>query len=321
MKHRINKIKKIVGFRERVAMVASWLPPLGILPKPKSMPMGISINIAVQNEEDWIGPTLISLKDFADEFIIIDNGSTDRTMEIVNLVIREHGLKNVKIFQMPEANYYEVREVGLRNAGFHWFVRWDGDIVAHTSGPFTIQHLREKILGLPTNRFFVIYYPHVCLEGDLFHQLPNNELHIEDYIFTNSSDIRYPTSGRFVSPLPPIYYKRLHWKESCSFHMKSVKSAKHYLFRYYRTDWRDLGDYRQFPTLESYVTYRVNKDFDIDELTKAEKHHMIEFCKKLVPYNKQRFGEYPELIKAKLFDLKYKIIYKNGKIIGRNDAL
>ena len=44
-------------------------------------------------------------------------------------------------------------------------------------------------------------------------------------------------------------------------------------------------------------------------------------CKSLVPYDKNQFGYYPELLKKELENPRYKVIYKDGKTIGRNDTL
>jgi glycosyltransferase involved in cell wall biosynthesis len=43
---------------------------------------GISVLIACQNEEATLALCVISFLDFADEIILVDNGSTDRSKEI-----------------------------------------------------------------------------------------------------------------------------------------------------------------------------------------------------------------------------------------------
>jgi glycosyltransferase involved in cell wall biosynthesis len=44
----------------------------------------LSVIIISKNEEDRITPCLESVKDLADEIIVFDSSSTDKTVEIVN---------------------------------------------------------------------------------------------------------------------------------------------------------------------------------------------------------------------------------------------
>ena len=43
--------------------------------------------------------------------------------------------------------------------------------------------------------------------------------------------------------------------------------------------------------------------------------------KKLVPYDRERFGDFPELLKPYLETFPLRIIYRNGKVAGRNDFI
>jgi hypothetical protein len=56
------------------------------LPDPNRKPR-LSVCMIVKNEERFLGQCLASVEDIADEFIVIDTGSADRTVEIA----REHG--------------------------------------------------------------------------------------------------------------------------------------------------------------------------------------------------------------------------------------
>lgn len=55
---------------------------------------GISAMVCPYNEEDWVEPSLLSIKDLVDEYIVVDS-STDRTPLIINEIKREYGL-NIK---------------------------------------------------------------------------------------------------------------------------------------------------------------------------------------------------------------------------------
>jgi glycosyltransferase involved in cell wall biosynthesis len=58
--------------------------------------------VITYNEEDWIEPSILSIKDLVDEYIVMDS-STDKTPEIVERVKSEHGL-NIKLRRIPPGN-------------------------------------------------------------------------------------------------------------------------------------------------------------------------------------------------------------------------
>jgi hypothetical protein len=93
------------------------------------------------------------------------------------------------------------------------------------------------------------------------------------------------------------------------------------LVRKYWFDWMELKNYDAFHTVESYVEYRIKNENKYKDLGEAEVQHVIEYCKKLVPYDYKRFGEHPDILKEMLSKPKYQVIYKDGTIIGRNDVL
>ena len=43
---------------------------------------GISCVVRAKNEENWLRMSLLSVRDFPDEIIFVDNASSDRTLEI-----------------------------------------------------------------------------------------------------------------------------------------------------------------------------------------------------------------------------------------------
>ncbi len=79
----------------------------------------LSVIIIAKNEEARIVDCLGFLS-FADEIILVDNGSTDKTMTIA----RTHG---AKIFEAGEKDFASVRELGLREATGKWVLYIDAD--------------------------------------------------------------------------------------------------------------------------------------------------------------------------------------------------
>lgn len=303
-----------------------YLPYIGLIPKP-SRKDGISVRITTKNEEEWIGLNLQSLKNFADEIVIVD-ASTDRTPEIIEKTASRYDL-NVKLIHCESdqimgktKEHAEHANITLRNTRFRWVVWWEGDYIAKSS----IANLKEEILSLNSNMYHAISLPAVNLEADIFHQRRDVKLNIQNRLHTYSDGLVYEDKGRFEVLHIPFYYKPsykyVHRGPYHIFHMASVKSAKKLLFRAFWTDWRELRDYNKFPKLEDYVMYRSKSDWDIEDIEEAARYYVNKIrCKNLVPYDKERFGEYPELLKEELKNPRYKVVYKNGEIEGRNDTL
>lgn len=306
------KIKRLMRF------FFSFLPVLGIIEKPTRRENGISVFIRLRDEEDRIRYSILSIKDFADEIIIGDNGSQDRSVEIVETLIEE-GL-NINLYKCPDMRINELTDFLLKKTSYRWVMKWDADFVARTTGEYSIVNLKRKLMNMDRNRYYLIMVSHICLAGDLFHQNPDELTHTEEYIYTNSDRLTFIHPGTCESLKSPKYYTVINFDGYYSFHV-DIKSADKMLARKYWFDWMELKDYEAFPILDSYVEYRVKNENQSESLEEAKVNNVIEYCKKLIPYDHERFGEYPEVLEEVLSRPKYRIIYKDGAIIGRNDVL
>jgi len=271
----LSKVKRLIRF------FLSISPLLGIVKKPTDKENGISAFIRLKDEEDWIRHSILSIKDFADEIIIGDNGSEDKSVEIIEGLI-DDGL-NIKLYKCPHMRINELTDFLMKKANFRW-----------------------------------IMISHICLSGDLFHQNPYELTHTEEYIYTNSDYLTFIHPGTCESLKSPKYYTAIKFDGYYSFHV-DVKSADRMLARRYWFNWMELKDYETFPTLDSYVEYRIKNENKYKDLEEAEVQHVIEYCKKLVHYDRKKFGEYPEILKDGLLQPKYRIVYEGGRIVGRND--
>lgn len=84
--------------------------------KPK-----LSVVLATKNEEKNIGSCLKSVKDIADEIIIYDEESNDKTCEIA----RKHG---AKVFSVKhEAIFHKTKQKALEAATHDWILQLDAD--------------------------------------------------------------------------------------------------------------------------------------------------------------------------------------------------
>lgn len=83
----------------------------------------LSACLIVKNEEANLRECLHALTDIVDEIIIVDTGSTDRTIEIAN----EYGA--IIIQSQWEHNFSKARNIALRQASSDWILSIDADEV------------------------------------------------------------------------------------------------------------------------------------------------------------------------------------------------
>ena len=236
----------------------STLPSLGLISQP-DRPQGVSVIMRVKNEKDWITVSIESIKSMADEIVILDNGSTDGTYQTLRELASTHE-NLIKLERRPRLDHCSLSNSALNQTRFRWIFRWDGDMVAHTTGKYTIQNLRKRLLALDPRRYYLIYLRHINLSGDLGHQDSKEMVHIEEYVHTYSPEARYIHPGRFEAIKVPKYYRVLFWYDPYSFHV-NVKPARRMLLRYFWEDWMELKDYQRFPTLEDYVAEKIESEF------------------------------------------------------------
>ena len=89
--------------------------------KIKSARTTISACMIVKNEEKMLPRCLESIKDYVDEIVVVDTGSTDRTVEIVE----SYG---AKVYHHPwEDNFSKHRNQSIEYAGSDWIFIIDAD--------------------------------------------------------------------------------------------------------------------------------------------------------------------------------------------------
>jgi len=82
--------------------------------------MSVSVCIITLNEERNIGRTLKSVKEFADEIIVVDSGSTDATASIAQSF-------GAKVFVEPWKGFARQKNSSLEKASCEWILSLDAD--------------------------------------------------------------------------------------------------------------------------------------------------------------------------------------------------
>ncbi|MBW6499461.1 MAG: glycosyltransferase [Bacteroidales bacterium] len=280
-------------------------------------PRGISVYMRIKDERDWIAASIASVKGIADEIIIVDNGSTDGTYEILQEIARrEKGF--IKLMKKPELHHCDLSNFALGQTSFRWVFRWDGDMVAHTDGEHPISELRARILALNPRHYYLVYLRHTNLSGDLFHQDPQEMVHIEEYVHTFSKAARFIHPGRFEAVKFPFYYKPLFWYEPYVFHV-NVKPVRRMLLRYFWEEWMELKDYVRYPRLEDYVSAKIETEFGTFSMEEAQGRCVKKMLQNHIHFNAEKFGPYPEMLRPLLEKTPYRIQYQDGRISGRTE--
>jgi tetratricopeptide (TPR) repeat protein len=100
----------------------------------------ISASMIVKDEEDVLGASLTALREFADEIVVYDTGSTDRTVEIA----RQHGARVVEGFWND--HFAEARNRSIAHCRGEWIFVVDADEVA-TGDPAALRAELARTTG------------------------------------------------------------------------------------------------------------------------------------------------------------------------------
>jgi len=294
---------------------------------------GISVLIATQNEEALVSLSLRSFLDFGDELVVVDNGSTDHTIEIVTDLASQYPDK-IRFFNRPELpDLYQNRQFALEQSRYEWIMRADSDFVAYTEGEYDIQNLRTFLLSRKrTLRPQAVRVIMSNVAGDFWHTgvpLPTGEIEAHPERICTLGPIVRPTM-RFYRYYPLLRFvrrgslelirfwrvmKRITWDTPLWMHC-NIKSDMNYFFRSKRNDWRQAKDFKKYPTLISYVEAAVNDDYGATDLAEAARLYMERnVYPYLQPYDPKKFYPYPSLVREQMEKNPiYKIFQDQGRL-------
>jgi glycosyltransferase involved in cell wall biosynthesis len=277
-------------------MVSEIAFRIGYYEDPRSRPQGITAMVITYNEEDWIEPSLLSIKDLVDEYVIMDS-STDRTPDIIEGVKSEHGL-NIRLYRVPPGDLSEIRNEALRKTSYRWILHWDGDFVLYDGSD---RFIRSSIEGLSDRRHYLIYWPWIKLCGDLKH-ICGDSIHIEHWLFTFSGTLSYKrvmmNGIPYDSLIAPLrLYKAIYIDRILGLHLAAVRkpsrlALKILWFRYREEFWRASNkgiSYDEYAKIKAREVYG-SEDLEfvggklIDDMTKDLQQYSGPYPSVLSPY-------------------------------------
>ena len=229
----------------------------------------LSVVIATRNEEENIGRCLESVKDIADEIVVIDEYSTDKTVEIA----KKFG---AKIFLEPHHNNFHItKQIALEKATGDWILQLDADEVVT---PELSREISSTVHGSPPTVHNRLFQRHQSLlekrDGKI--GKPTGEI-VGYFIPRRNIFLGKPLTHAGVYPDGVI---RLVKKGKAHFPQKSVHEQ---ISLEGEVAWlsEDLLHFDS-PTLKRYLT-RLNRYTDLQAYELKEKH---------VPKNVFYFIEY-----------------------------
>ncbi len=308
-----HKYTKAQNLRYIISIFASLLQFLIPHPKRKN---GISVMIRVRDEEDWIATSLLSLNEFADEVVIVNNNSTDKTLAEIKRI--KERLNYKLILENETSNdICKVSNHALSLTSYRWIFRWDSDFIAYTSGYRNIKFLREYLLRLNQKKSYLIYPLTFSFAGDLFHVKTGKETNSEGYIHTYHPKLKYMKKGKFESLQVPFFYKIKRLKEIYFVHIGSAKPIRKLLYRFFWLFWqKELDKYTRIDDFIVHIAREKWHDLSPEKIAIQKFRDLILPVRK---FERNEFGNYPELMQEEVKNPEFKIIYKNEKPFSRTD--
>ncbi len=260
---------------------------------------GITAMVCTYNEMEWVEPSLLSIRDLVDEYIVVDSSSDD-TPRIIERLRDEYGLP-IRIYRIPPGDLVKARNIVLRESKYKWILHWDADFIAW---PKLIDIARELVESSDPRRYYLYYWVMLRLCGDLHHlcnppNFPYRPYHIEHWLFTWSSKLKYKWVGAYDSLIAPLYmYKAKFINRVLGVHLAGVRLpsrlfVKH-VWKFYR---KESDEYvRRGGTFEEFAKIIAKNKYNVDDINEAGKILLRKLIETLPPYDEKKFGRLPQIL-------------------------
>lgn len=139
--------------------------------------MKFSAVINCFNEEDFIFYAMKSIYPYCDEIVVVDNCSTDNTVEcVMKFISNDDNQNKVKPFFLETPKQLaDARNFAMDMASHDWIIKWDGDFCAYGESDVNKSNVRPfselidfiKKQDLNFIDIFLLYSINIC--GDFLH--------------------------------------------------------------------------------------------------------------------------------------------------------
>lgn len=160
----------------------------------------ITAHCLVKNEENFIYYAVKSVINFVDKVIIFDTGSTDKTVELIQELLKEYPEKI--IFEekglCDKVRHTQLRQEMLDRTKTSWFMILDGDEIWTQRG-------MEEVLKIisDNNAFGCILTPYYLCVGDIFHHSIRGKYDLGKYV---GKDLKIHALARIFKITPEVIW-------------------------------------------------------------------------------------------------------------------
>jgi glycosyltransferase involved in cell wall biosynthesis len=274
-------------------------PQLGLVEKPISRPFGVSFVVPVKDEELWVKASLESIKDVADEIIVVDSSVKDNTTKIVQELAKDNPkIRHIRFYLDDHSAFALAVHIGISVVKFKWIFKWDSDIVAKDTA--SLKMWIDRLKQLNPNKYYVVDVPRINLAVNLTHQ--NRSVPFGQYegnIFTSSPNLRCSVKKGVCEQVYwdmlwghrfPPWYTNLRWHEPFMYHC-NIKTPKRIVERRYWTEFMTTPN-SGYPTLSEYTAFRVKQETGLT-VEQYEAKLNADMLQEADPYDEKRFGPLP----------------------------
>ncbi|MGE7906607.1 glycosyltransferase family 2 protein [Peribacillus sp. NPDC094092] len=147
------------------------------------MAINVSAMYVVRNEEEFLPFSIQSIYDAVDEIIVVDNGSTDRTVEIAK------SFNKVRLINCNErGDFAKLRNLALEAATGKWLLKVDADEIFYPDLAANI----KKLISDETVDAYTCWFYH--LMGDVWHMQNESDFDMRYYrqfLIRNHENLRW----------------------------------------------------------------------------------------------------------------------------------
>ena len=178
----------------------------------------LSVVIITHNEEENIPRCILAVKDLADEILVIDSFSTDRTVEICNS-------SGCKVISHPFEGYGQQKQFGAEQAANNWILSLDADEVVTDELKQEISTLlqKEPIMHGGYNIPFSLFY----MGRILRYSGTGNEIHLRLFDRTKGrfTEVRVHEGVEINGPAGTLKGKIIHYSyRDLSHHLHKINT-------------------------------------------------------------------------------------------------
>lgn len=277
--------------------------------------MEITACMVTYNEAENIEMAIESAMAICTRIVIVDDGSLDKTVSIAKKTCERLDIDNTIILLKHTGKIYDTRSLALKRCKGDWILVTDGDFIWHTSGTNHVKGLPNLIRKRGSENLHV-YSPLAYLYGDYWHTLKTTPVgYPHPYFIKNHSSLKCIRDQRFFKYSTKDPIKKLSTTKIFGFHAGGVKSAEMLLYRRFWTPWRELNNFKKYPTAWDYMKHNVG-----DNIALKSKRYFRDYMLAWMRFNSKKYSYYPKILKKRMKDKDcLKLIYNGKRIVGRND--